>query len=436
MLKKDANYYFIGIKGTGMAGLALVMHDLGYKVSGSDIEQHTFTQEPLLAAGIEVLPFAAKNIHAGLTIVKGNAFKEDHPEVKRALELNLKIMSYPDTLAELLPQYTSIGVAGAHGKTSTTGLMAHVLGGVLPTSYLVGDGTGRGIANSRFFVYEADEYRRHFLAYHPDYMVMTNIDFDHPDYFKDIDDVTAAFQTAADQTRKGLFVWGDDERLANLKTDIQKFTYGLKETDDYRAVNIKRDELGAQFDVLYHGDSLGRFTIRLFGEHNIMNSLAVIGVAHQEGLNMVDVANELVSYQGTKRRFAETDYKDVVVIDDYAHHPTEMKATLQAARQKFPDMKLVAIFQPHTYSRTKQFAAEFAEILRTADKAYVTPIFGSARESTGDISSEMLVDQIGKDSEVIKLENISDLTENKNSVMVFMGAGDIQKYETAYEKLL
>ncbi len=300
----------------------------------------------------------------------------------------------------------------------------------------MGDGTGRGIANSRFFVYEADEYRRHFLAYHPDYMVMTNIDFDHPDYFKDIDDVTAAFQTAADQTRKGLFVWGDDERLANLKTDIQKFTYGLKETDDYRAVNIKRDELGAQFDVLYHGDSLGRFTIRLFGEHNIMNSLAVIGVAHQEGLNMVDVANELVSYQGTKRRFAETDYKDVVVIDDYAHHPTEMKATLQAARQKFPDMKLVAIFQPHTYSRTKQFAAEFAEILRTADKAYVTPIFGSARESTGDISSEMLVDQIGKDSEVIKLENISDLTENKNSVMVFMGAGDIQKYETAYEKLL
>ncbi len=114
-----------------MAGLALVMHDLGYKVSGSDIEQHTFTQEPLLAAGIEVLPFAAKNINAGLTIVKGNAFKEDHPEVKRALELNLKIMSYPDTLAELLPQYTSIGVAGAHGKTSTTGLMAHVLGGVL-----------------------------------------------------------------------------------------------------------------------------------------------------------------------------------------------------------------------------------------------------------------------------------------------------------------
>src|SRR5699024_4671074 len=110
-------------------------------------------------------------------------------------------------LAELLPQYTSIGVAGVHGKTSTTGLMAHVLGGVLPTSYLVGDGTGKGIANSKFFVYEADEYRRHFLAYHPDYMVMTNIDFDHPDYFKDIADVTAAFQTAADQTKKGLFVW-------------------------------------------------------------------------------------------------------------------------------------------------------------------------------------------------------------------------------------
>lgn len=419
-----------------MAGLALVMHDLSYNVSGSDIEQHTFTQEPLLAAGIEVLPFAAENIHEGLTIVKGNAFKEDNPEVKRALELGLPIMSYPDTLAELLPQYTSIGVAGVHGKTSTTGLMAHVLGGVLPTSYLVGDGTGKGIANSKFFVYEADEYRRHFLAYHPDYMVMTNIDFDHPDYFKDIADVTAAFQTAADQTKKGLFVWGDDERLVNLKTDKKKFKYGFKETDDYRAVNINRDELGAQFDVLFHDESLGRFTIHLFGEHNILNSLAVIGVAHQEGLNMVDVQNELESYQGTKRRFAETDYDDIVVIDDYAHHPTEIRATLQAARQKFPDKKLVAVFQPHTYSRTKKFAAEFAEILQEADKTYVTPIFGSAREAAGDISSEDLIQKIGKNSEVITLDNIANLTENNNSVMVFMGAGDIQKYETAYEKLL
>ena len=269
----------------------------------------------------------------------------------------------------------------------------------------------------------------------PDYQIMTNIDFDHPDYFKDQDDYTSAFQSAADQTKKALFVWGDDKRLQSLKTDIPKYTYGFNDTDDFQAVDIKKSSTGSKFHVLAHGKDVGEFEIHLFGDHSILNSTAVIAVAYTEKVPMDDIRDGLLTFKGAKRRFSEKDFGDIAVIDDYAHHPTEMRATIQAARQKFPDKKLVVVFQPHTFSRTKKYQKDFEEILRGVDKAYVTPIYASAREANGDISSEDLVKNI-PGSEVIDLDNIADLTKNKNSVIVFMGAGDIPKYEDAFEKLL
>lgn len=435
MLDKTKQYWFIGIKGTGMASLALIMHDLGFNVAGSDIDMETFTQKPLEDKGIVIKSFNRDNITPAQVIVKGNAFKEENPEVAAALEMKVPMHSYPDTVEEIIQQYTSIGISGAHGKTSTTALLSHVLTEAAPTSYLIGDGDGRGVKDSRFFVYEADEYRRHFLAYHPDYQIMTNIDFDHPDYFKDINDTQSAFQSAADQTKKALFVWGDDPRLQKIETKIPKYTYGFKDSDDFQAYNVKKSTDGTSFSVKAHGKEIGEFKTHLFGDHNIMNSLAVIGVALTEEVPMEDIQKGLLTYGGAKRRFSEKDFGDITVIDDYAHHPTEMKATIQAAKQKFPDKKLVVVFQPHTYSRTKEFASEFIEILRGVDKAYITPIFGSAREKSGDISSEDLTSQI-PGSEVIDIANIADLTKNRNSVVVFMGAGDIEKYEDAFEKLI
>ena len=435
MLDKTKEIWFIGIKGTGMASLALILHDLGYRVAGSDIEKFTFTQVPLEKNGISVKPFSAENINADQIVVKGNAFKSDNVEVKACEEKGISWQSYPDTVQEVIAMHTSIGVSGTHGKTSTTGLLAKVMTEAAPTSYLIGDGEGKGIADSRFFVYEADEYRRHFLAYHPDYQIMTNIDFDHPDYFKDQADYTSAFQTAAEQTKKSLFVWGDDPRLASLKVNIPKYTYGFKDTDDFQAVEVEKTVNGASFNVIAHGQDLGRFEIHLFGDHNILNSLAVIGVATTENVDLDDIRKGLLAYRGAKRRFSEKDFGDIAVIDDYAHHPTEMRATIQAARQKFPDKKLVVVFQPHTYSRTKKYQADFEEILRGVDKAYVTPIYASARESSGDISSEDLIAHI-PGAEVIDLDNIADLIQNRDSVIVFMGAGDIPKYEDAFEKLL
>lgn len=436
MLDKNKQIWFIGIKGTGMAALALVLKDLGFDVAGSDIAKYTFTQEPLIKAGIKISSFAADNIKDnGQVIVKGNAFKADNVEVQACESKNVTWQSYPDTVEEIIKMHTSIGVSGTHGKTSTTGLLAHVLGEAAPTSYLIGDGEGKGVKNSRFFVYEADEYRRHFLAYHPDYQIMTNIDFDHPDYFKDQSDYTSAFQTAAQQTQKGLFVWGGNSRLKQLKADCPKYTYGFDSDDDFQAVAITRSIQGSSFTVLNHGQNIGHFTIHLFGDHNILNATAVIAVAYTEKIPLADIQQGLLTYQGAKRRFSEKDFKDINIIDDYAHHPTEMRATIQAARQKFPDKRLVVVFQPHTFSRTKKYASDFEEILRGVDKAYITPIYASAREKSGDITSDDLVAKI-PGAEVIDLDNIADLAQNKDSVIVFMGAGDITKYEDALEKLL
>ncbi len=436
MLDKNKQIWFIGIKGTGMAALALVLKDLGFDVAGSDIAKYTFTQEPLIKAGIKISSFAADNIKDnGQVIVKGNAFKADNVEVQACESKNVTWQSYPDTVEEIIKMHTSIGVSGTHGKTSTTGLLAHVLGEAAPTSYLIGDGEGKGVKNSRFFVYEADEYRRHFLAYHPDYQIMTNIDFDHPDYFKDQSDYTSAFQTAAQQTQKGLFVWGGNSRLKQLKADCPKYTYGFDSDDDFQAVAITRSTQGSSFTVLNHGQNIGHFTIHLFGDHNILNATAVIAVAYTEKIPLADIQQGLLTYQGAKRRFSEKDFKDINIIDDYAHHPTEMRATIQAARQKFPDKRLVVVFQPHTFSRTKKYASDFEEILRGVDKAYITPIYASAREKSGDITSDDLVAKI-PGAEVIDLDNIAEVAQNKDSVIVFMGAGDITKYEDALEKLL
>ena len=432
----DTTYYFVGIKGSGMASLALILHDRGDRVEGSDIEQYTFTQRPLEQAGIKIYGFNPDNLHAGLTVIAGNAFPDTHPEIVRAKELGLTVVRYHEFLGQLMKGYTSIGIAGAHGKTSTTGLLSHVLSGIAPTSYLIGDGTGKGTPNSRFFVFEADEYRRHFLAYHPDYAIMTNIDFDHPDYYKGIDDVYSAFETFAGQVGKAIFAWGDDPELRKLTAKVPVYYYGVNDTDDIQARNVKRTTKGSNFDVYIDDEFIGNFEIQLFGEHNVLNSLAVIAVAHFEKVDMDDLRKELLSFQGVKRRFSERKVADMTIIDDYAHHPSEIKATIDAARQKYPDKELIAVFQPHTFTRTIALMDDFAKSLNLADKVYLTNIFGSAREKTGDVSSADLGAKITKGGEVLTLNNMSPLLDYHDAVAIFMGAGDVQKYEREYETLL
>ena len=432
----DATYFFVGIKGTGMSSLALILHDKGCKVMGSDIDKYTFTQRGLEQAGIKILPFNADNIKPGMIIVAGNAFNDDQEEIAKAKEMGLKVMRYPEVVEMIIEETTSIGVAGAHGKTSTTGLLAHVMSGVSPTSYLVGDGSGKGTPDARFFVFEADEYRRHFVAYHPDYTIMTNIDFDHPDYFTGIDDVCDAFETLDRQTKKGIFAWGEDQNLRKLNANVPIYYYGTEDNDDFVAKNIKRTTTGSSFDVYFHDQFLGNFETHLFGEHNVLNTLAVIAVSYFEKIDLGKVKQELLTFKGVKRRFTEKTVADMVIIDDYAHHPHEIRATLDAARQQYPNKKLIAVFQPHTFTRTIALMDDFAKSLNIADQVYLTDIFGSIRENSGNVSSADLGKKITKGGEVLKLDNMSPLLDYHDAVVIFMGAGDIQKYERVYEQLL
>lgn len=419
-----------------MSSLALILHEKGYQVQGSDVEEYFFTQRDLEKAAIKLLPFDKANIQPEMVIIQGNAFPDTHEEIVRAKELGLEVTRYHDFIGQFIQPYTSIAVTGSHGKTSTTGLLSHVLSGIRPTSFLIGDGTGHGEPDAEFFSFEACEYRRHFLAYSPDYAIMTNIDFDHPDYFHSIEDVFSAFQSMASQVKKSIFAFGDDEYLRKLEADVPIYYYGVNDNDDVQAKNIERTTQGSEFDVFIHDENIGHFVLPAFGQHNINNALSVIAVAYKEGLDMKEVAAEMISFPGVKRRFSEKIVADMTIVDDYAHHPAEIKATIDGARQKYPEKEIIAVFQPHTFTRTIALMDEFAEALDLADHVYLCDIFGSARESRGDVKIEDLGKKIQKGGTVIKEENVSPLLDHQNAVVIFMGAGDVQKFETAYEKLL
>ncbi len=428
-------YHFVGIKGTGMSALAQVLHDKNFHVQGSDYEKTFFTQLALEQAGIKILPFQKENIKPGMTIIAGNAFPDSHEEIQQALELELPIIRYPRFLGEFLQNYTSIAVTGAHGKTSTTGLLAHVMKGAKPTSYLIGDGTGSGDENAKYFAFEACEYQRNFLSYSPDYAIMTNIDFDHPDYFANIEDVFLAFQELAWQVKKGIFACGDDEQLQKIQAKVPVVFYGFGEENDFQARNIIKMTTGTTFDVFVRNTYYETFTIPSFGNHNILNALAVISICHYEQISAEIIQERLQSFKGVKRRFSEKQMGNQIIIDDYAHHPTEIKATIDAARQKYPEQEIICVFQPHTFTRTQAFLDDFASSLSLADKAYLCEIFGSAREKNGKLSIEDLQEKI-LGSIILKENETGILKSHENSVIIFMGAGDIQKFQEAYEKQL
>ncbi|MDQ0233600.1 UDP-N-acetylmuramate--L-alanine ligase [Metabacillus malikii] len=428
-------YHFVGIKGTGMSALAQILHDMNYEVQGSDIEKKVFTQKALEARNIKIFPFAEENIREGLTVIAGNAFPDTHPEIEAANQLGLPVIRYHRFLGDFMKMYTSVAITGVHGKTSTTGLLSHVIQGAEPTSFLIGDGTGSGIPNSKYFVFEACEYRRHFLSYTPDYAIMTNIDFDHPDYFANLEDVFNAFQEMALNVKKGIIAWGDDEQLQQIQAKVPVVYYGFGEDNDFQARNIVKSTDGTTFDVFVRNTFYGNFHITTYGDHSVLNALSVIALCHYEGVDIEIIQQRLQTFEGVKRRFNEKRLGDQILIDDYAHHPTEINATIDAARQKYPDREVVAVFQPHTFTRTQSFLEEFAASLQKADTIYLCDIFGSARENTGKLSIDNLLEKIDN-SNLITEDETSVLKKHEQAVIVFMGAGDIQKYQEAYEQVL
>lgn len=423
-------YHFIGIKGSGMASLATILSDLGYDVQGSDIDKHFFTEKGLNERNIKILSYDKNNINKELTIIKGASIKEDNIELIRSRELGLEIIEYNEMVGKLTDMFKTICVCGCHGKTTTTTMIAKALGKELKINYLIGDGTGYAKRENEYFALESCEYQRHFLAYNPYYTIITNIDLDHVDYFKDIDDVMDAYRQFANKTKKLVIACGDDLNTRNLKIEKEIVYYGFNKDNNVRAVNLIFDEKGTCFDVIIDNFMYGHFNLPLFGKHQVLDVLAVITLAYYENISSEIVNANLSNFQGAKRRFCITEVNNNVIIDDYAHHPMEVKSTIDSVKQKYKDKNIIVIFQPHTFSRTKQFASSFVKIFKDVDYSYILDIFPAREKDTDyeNITSKIITDKLDN-SKIITINDAEILSKHNNSVFVFMSPNDISKLE-------
>jgi UDP-N-acetylmuramate--alanine ligase len=423
-------YYFIGIKGAGMSALAQIMTTLGYQVEGSDVDKKFFTEEGLIKSNIKVNVFDENNIKEDMIIVRGLTFDEENVEVKKAMELGLKIYTYPEMVGKLTKKFKTICIAGCHGKTTTTSMMAKIFDTIKGSSYIIGDGTGYADKTSEYFILESCEYRRHFLNYIPYYAVITNIDFDHADYFEDIDDVISAYQEYANNATNMVIACGDDPYTHTLEVSKPIFYYGLSEDNDIIAKDIIYKKDGISFDVFIEDNFYGHYDLPIYGKHMLLDALAVIAVAYYERLDYKEVSKIFKDYTGAKRRFTETVVGKDIIIDDYAHHPNEVKATINAIKQKYENKKIVAIFQPHTFSRTKEIKEELVKELNKADIAYVLDIHPS-REKQEDfegITSNIIIDNLDNGNHINMDEGKKLVTETE-TVYVFMSPNDLSVLE-------
>ena len=430
-------YYCIGIKGSGMATLAEILFDLGHEVSGyDDYKEHKFTQEGLDKRGIKIYYDSTHDIPKDTIVTYSKAFSVDHPEIKRVKSLGLKIIAYNELLGKLSSEFKTIGVSGTHGKTTTSTMISHVLGETKGCNYFIGDGSGFADRKNELFTLESCEFNRHFLAYHPYYAIVTNIELEHTECYKDIDEIIKTFEEFANKAHY-VIACGDDKnvRKMNLKNDV--IYYGFDDYNDVVCKNVILDENGSKFDVYIKGELYGHFDIPLFGNHMILNALACITVCNMEGVDAEKIHTLLHTFKNAKRRFKEKTFGSVVTIDDYAHHPTEIKVTIESARQKYPNKEIVAVFLPNTYSRTKALMSDFISALKTADKAYVMDIHcdRERKEDYPGVSSDEIIKNV-PNAEKISLDTVDKLLKHKNAAICFMSCTNIYELLDKYEALI
>lgn len=430
-------YYFIGIKGTGMSGLACILNDLGNTVIGyDDYKEHKFTENELELRDIKIYNDSSYQLTNEI-VVYSAALDENHVELQRAKEKNLKILKYNEMLGEVTKKFKTITISGCHGKTTTSSMLSHVIDNIIGCSYLIGDGTGKSNKESDYFVIEACEYKRHFLAYHPYMSVITNIELDHTDYYKDINDMVDAYQSLLNNTKFKTVLCGDDKLVRKLTTHIDAMYYGLNDNNDIIAKNISYYKDYTCFDVYINDIFYGNIKIKLAGNHMVLNTLAVIGICNNLELNKYDVIEQLETFTGAKRRYQIKEIENTIIIDDYAHHPTEIKATIEATRNKYKDKKIIALFMPNTYSRVKDFYKAFADSLNKADYVYLFDI-AKGRENPNDfkgISSKLILDNLNN-AEMITLNDEQKLLKHKGDVLLFMSCQNIYIMEEKLERLL
>lgn len=463
--------HFVGIKGVGMTPLAIIAKEAGFEVSGSDVSERFITDEELEKAGIKSnAGFDKKNIEgADLVIATGAHGGMENIEVKEALESNIKVLIQGEALGffqrgELFSRdFFGISIGGSHGKTTTTAMIATILKeNNLDPSFSVGTGKIPSLSSSghfgsgKYFVAEADEYfadvlydkTPKFLYQSPKILVVTNIDFDHPDIYESIDEIRKVFLEFADKLPPDgvLIVCGDGSENRKFLDQFsgRKITYGFSPNNDYILEKVNSSPDKTFFWVKSYGTLLGQFSMGVFGEQNALNALGAIIVSLEIGLSVDQVKKGLSKFKGTKRRseFIGNLPKGGLLYDDYAHHPKEIKETLSSFKKSFSKYKIVVIFQPHMYSRTKKLFNEFVSCFSDADEVIICEIFPSFREEKDpNFSASLLANEIkrmGKNT--LYFRDLSDMVKyvssrkyERNTLIITMGAGDV--YKTGSELL-
>lgn len=429
-------YHFIGIKGAGMSALAVILKQLGYSVKGSDIEKHFFTETELINNSIPYTSYNKNNITKDLTIIKGASIKDDNEELIQAKKLNLEIIEYQEMLGLLTQKYQTICICGCHGKTTTTAMTAHILDSIIGINYLIGDGTGHANKNNKFFALESCEYQRHFLSYNPYYTIILNIDLDHVDYYHNLTDLISAYEEFANKTCNKVLAFGDDENIKKMNLQKKPFYFGLAETNDLYAKNIIYKQTGISFDTYADNQLYGHFDLPIFGHHQLIDALSVISLCYLEKISSTIVNEKFQSFTGAKRRFTETIVNNNIIIDDYAHHPNEIKSTINAIKQKYPDKQIISIFQPHTFTRTQEFSEDIAKVLSKTDHAYIMDIH-PAREKQEDfptITKDIIISKM-TNADPLKMNDAHILNKYDNAVFIFMSPNDLSPLEETLIKL-
>ena len=445
MFKKIKHIHFVGIGGIGMSGIAEVLLNLGYKVTGSDVKESD-TTERLKKLGSEIfIGHRAGNITSPHVVVISSAVKNDNVEVIAAREKQIPVIPRAEMLAELMRLKYGVAIAGAHGKTTTTSMVATVLaaGGIDPTVVIGGKlnslGTNAKLGQGEFLVAEADESDGSFLKLSPTIGVVTTIDEEHLDYYKDIHEIKAAFLTFINKVPfYGVSILClEQPHIQALIPFVQKryLTYGMSSQADYQARDISLKPFGSAFKVLHHTRDLGWFELSVPGEHNISNSLAAIAVARELDVDLEVIRKALKNFSGVQRRFQiKGEVGGITIVDDYGHHPTEVKATLAAAASGM-ERRVVVVFQPHRYTRTQHLLEEFFTAFNQADALVVMDIYAAGEKPIPGISGLALYEGIKKhghkdvtfisDREMIVEHMVSVL--KRGDLMITLGAGDVWK---------
>lgn len=454
MFKNIKKVHFVGIGGIGMSGLAEILLNQGFEISGSDRSLSEITKR-LSDLGVKIYEgHSPENIKDIDVLVYSSAVTLDNPEVKVALEKKIPVIKRAEMLAEVMRLKYGIGIAGTHGKTTTTSMVGLVLteGGIDPTIIVGGKlsslgGTNARLGDGEFIVVEADEFDRTFLKLTPTIAAITTLEREHLDTYKDLDDIKSAFIEFANKVPFYGFVviCLDEEALQDILPNINKkiFTYGLTSQADVRAINIEQDGFLNKYEVVYKGENLGEIKLKIPGIHNIKNSLVAIIIGSELGIPFNKIKSALESFTGVYRRFEVKYNKEIMVVDDYAHHPTETTATLAGIRAGW-QRRLIAVFQPHLYSRTRDFYNEFARSFLNSDIFICTDIYPAREEPIEGITGELIANAAKKfgHKNVFYVQDKNDIPNVLNQIkqdgdiIITMGAGDIWKYGEKFIDIL